>query len=100
MSLKRSPALPDVPTVAELGYPGFEANTWFAVFAPARVPAEVLERLNAEIGKALAAEAVKERFAALSLDGQPMDRATLRRYLEAEVAKWGKVVKDNGLKAD
>jgi tripartite-type tricarboxylate transporter receptor subunit TctC len=100
MSLKRSPALPDVPTVAELGYLGFEANTWFAVFAPARVPAEVLERLNAEIGKALAADAVKERFAALSLDGQPMDRATLRRYLEAEVAKWGKVVKDNGLKAD
>ena len=100
MSLKRSPALPDVPTVAELGYPGFEANTWFAVFAPAKVPAEVLERLNAEIGKALAADAVKERFAALSLDGQPMDRATLRRYLEAEVAKWGKVVKDNGLKAD
>ena len=100
MSLKRSPALPDVPTVAELGYPGFEANTWFAVFAPAKVPAEVLERLNAEINKALGADAVKERFAALSLDGQPVDRATLRRYLEGEVAKWGKVVKDNGLKAD
>ena len=100
MSLKRSPALPDVPTVAELGYPGFEANTWFAVFAPARVPSEVLERLNAEINKALGADAVKERFAALSLDGQPVDRATLRRYLEGEVAKWGKVVKDNGLKAD
>ena len=100
MSLKRSPALPDVPTVAELGYPGFEANTWFAVFAPAKVPSEVLERLNAEINKALGADAVKERFAALSLDGQPVDRATLRRYLEGEVAKWGKVVKDNGLKAD
>ena len=100
MSLKRSPALPDVPTVAELGYPGFEANTWFAVFAPTKVPPEVLERLNAEINKALGADTVKERFAALSLDGQPLDRATLRRYLEAEVAKWGKVVKDNGLKAD
>ena len=92
--------LPDVPPVAELGYPGFEANTWFAVFAPAKVPSEVLERLNAEINKALGADAVKERFAALSLDGQPVDRATLRRYLEGEVAKWGKVVKDNGLKAD
>jgi len=100
MSLKRSPALPDVPTVAELGYPGFEANTWFAVFAPAKVPTEVLDRLNAEINKALGADVVKERFAALSLDGQPVDRATLRRYLEAEVAKWGKVVRDNGLKAD
>ncbi|MEI8265060.1 MAG: tripartite tricarboxylate transporter substrate binding protein [Betaproteobacteria bacterium] len=100
MSLKRSPALPEVPTVAELGYPGFEANTWFAVFAPAKVPTEVLERLNAEINKALGADAVKERFAQLSLDGQSLDRAALRRYIEGEVAKWSKVVKDNGLKAD
>jgi tripartite-type tricarboxylate transporter receptor subunit TctC len=100
MSLKRSPALPDVPTVAELGYPGFEANTWFAVFAPAKVPPEVLERLNSEINKALGADVVKERFAQLSLDGQPVDRAALRRYLEGEVAKWSKVVRDNGLKAD
>ncbi len=100
MSGKRSPALPDVPTVAELGYPGFEANTWFALFAPARVPAEVLDRLNAEVNKALAARPVLERFEALSLEAQRLDRPAMRSYVESEVAKWGKLVKDIGVKVD
>ena len=100
MSAQRSPALPDVPTVAELGYKDFEANTWFAVFAPGKTPPEVLERLNAEINKALAARPVLERFEALSLQAQRMDRATLRRYLETEVAKWGRLVKEIGVKVE
>ena len=100
MSLQRSPALPEVPTVAELGYPNFEANTWFAIFAPAKTPPEVIERLHAEIDKALATRPVQERFEALSLQSQRMDRATLRRYLESEVAKWGKLVKEIGAKAE
>ncbi|MEO6408454.1 MAG: tripartite tricarboxylate transporter substrate binding protein [Burkholderiaceae bacterium] len=100
MSLQRSPTLPEVPTVAELGYPNFEANTWFAVFAPARTPPEVLERLHAEIDKALATRPVQERFEALSLQAQRMDRASLRRYLETEVVKWGKLVKEIGAKAE
>ena len=98
MSSKRSPALPDVPTVAELGYPGFEANTWFAIFAPAAVPAEVLDRLNAEINKALTAKVVVDRFETLSLEAQRLDRAAMRRYVEGEVAKWGKLIKDVGIK--
>ena len=100
MSLKRSPALPDVPTVAELGYPGFEANTWFAVFAPAKTPTAVLDQLNAEFNKALGSKLVKERFEALSLEAQPADRATLRRYVESEVAKWGKLVREIGVKVE
>jgi tripartite-type tricarboxylate transporter receptor subunit TctC len=100
MSIKRSPTLPEVPTVAELGYPGFEASTWFALFAPVRTPVEILDRLNLELTKALDAASVQERFSALSLEAQPMDRPALRRYLEAEVAKWGQVVRDNGLKID
>lgn len=100
MSSKRSPALPDVPTVAESGYPGFEANTWFAVFAPAKVPPAVLDQLNAEINKALASKPVAERFEALSLEAQRWDRPTLRRYVEGEVAKWGKLVKDIGIKVE
>lgn len=99
-SLKRSPALPDVPTVAELGYKDFEANTWIAMFAPARTPVAVLDLLNAEINKAVASRAVQERFATLSLEAAPMDRAQLRRYVEAEVTKWGKLVKDLNLKAE
>lgn len=99
-SLKRSPALPDVPTVAELGYKDFEANTWFAVFAPGKTPSPVLDQLNAEINKALAAKSVQERFATLSLEAGRMDRPQLRRYVESEVAKWGKLVKELNVKAE
>ena len=100
MSQKRSPALPDVPTVAELGYKDFEANTWFAIFAPARTPPAVLDQLNAEINKALGAKALQDKFEQLSLEAQHLDRPATRRYIEAEVAKWGKLVKDIGLKIE
>ncbi len=94
MSLKRSPALPDVPTVAELGYKDFEANTWFAVFAPNKTPPAVLDFLNSEINKALGAKSLQDRFETLSLEAIRMDRPTLRRYVESEVGKWGRLVKD------
>jgi tripartite-type tricarboxylate transporter receptor subunit TctC len=100
MSLKRSPALPDVPTVAELGYKDFEANTWFAIFAPAKTPPAVLDQLNAEVNKALNAKVLLERFEGLSLEAQRLDRAATRRYVESEVAKWGKLVKDIGVKIE
>lgn len=100
MAARRSPALPEVPTVAELGYPGFEADTWFAVFAPVGTPEAVLERLNVEFNRALAEKSVVDRFATLSLQAQPSDRATLRRYVAGEVAKWGRVVKDAGIRVD
>ena len=98
MSLKRSPALPDVPTVAELGYKDFEANTWFALFAPAKTPPAVLELLNSEINKALGAKSVQDRFETLSLEAARMDRPTLRRYIEGEVGKWGRLVKELDIK--
>ncbi len=99
-SLKRSPALPDVPTVAELGYKDFEANTWFAVFAPGKTPPAVLDQLNAEINKALGAKPVQERFTTLSLEATRMDRPQLRSYVATEVAKWGKLVKELNIKAE
>jgi len=100
MSLKRSPALPDVPTVAELGYKDFEANTWFAIFAPAKTPPAVLDQLNAEINKALGAKPVLDRFEALSLEAQRLERPAVRQYIESEVLKWGKLVKDIGVKIE
>jgi len=100
MSLKRSPALPDVPTVAELGYKDFEANTWFAIFAPAKTPPAVLDQLNAEINKALGARPVLDRFEALSLEAQRLERPAVRQYIESEVLKWGKLVKDIGIKIE
>jgi tripartite-type tricarboxylate transporter receptor subunit TctC len=99
-SLKRSGALPQVPTVAELGYPGFEANTWFAMLAPQGTPPEVLDRLNTEINKILQNKAINEGFAAQSLEAVRMDRPTLDSYLAAEARKWASVVQQTGAKVD
>ncbi len=99
-SLKRSGALPDVPTVAELGYPGFEANTWFAMFAPQGTPEDVLQRVNAEINRILQTRSVSEGFAAQSLEAIRMDRATLEAYMASEAKKWAGVVQLTGAKVD
>lgn len=99
-SLKRSGALPDVPTVAELGYPGFEANTWFAMFAPQGTPEDVLQRVNAEINRILQTRGVSEGFAAQSLEAIRMDRVTLETYMASEAKKWAGVVQLTGAKVD
>jgi tripartite-type tricarboxylate transporter receptor subunit TctC len=99
-SLKRSGALPDVPTVAELGYPGFEANTWFAMMAPAGVSATILDRLNAEINRILQNRSITEGFAAQSLEAIRMGRTELDAYLLSESRKWAEVVKQTGAKVD
>ena len=99
-SSKRSGALPDVPTVAELGYPGFEANTWFAMLAPAGTPKDVLDRINNEINKILQNKALNEGFAAQSLETVRMDRSTLDTYISSEAKKWGQVVQQTGAKVD
>jgi hypothetical protein len=99
-SIKRSGALPDVPTVAELGYPGFEANTWFAMMAPARTPATILDRLNSEINRILQNRAINEGFAAQSLEAVRMSRTELDAYMLSESRKWAEVVKQTGAKVD
>jgi len=99
-SRKRSAAMPEVPTVEELGFKNFEANTWFGLFAPAGTPADVLDKLNREVNKALSTKALQESFAALSLDIDRMDRAEVSAYVASEVTKWGKVVQLTGAKVD
>ena len=99
-SAKRSGALPDVPTVAESGYPGFEANTWFAMLAPSATPPEVLDRLNLEINKILQNRGINEGFAAQSLEAVRMDRPTLDAYIAGEAKKWGGVVQQTGARVD
>ena len=99
-SVKRSGALPDVPTVAESGYPGFEANTWFAMLAPSATPPEVLDRLNLEINKILQNRGINEGFAAQSLEAVRMDRPTLDAYIAGEAKKWGGVVQQTGARVD
>lgn len=99
-SAKRSGALPNVPTIAELGYPGFEANTWFAMLAPAGTPVEVLDRVNTEVNKILQNKAINEGFAAQSLEAIRMNRSELDAYLAVEAKKWAGVVQQTGAKVD
>jgi len=99
-SLQRSSALPDVATVAESGYPGYEDYTWIAFFAPAGTPKPVVDLLNREIEKVLQTAAVKERLATLGFDYVPNTAQQFDDYLKREVVKWAKVVKDSGARVD
>ncbi len=92
-SAARSPALPDVPTLAESGLPGFEASSWFALFAPKGTPAEITTKLNAEVVKALQTPELKARFAELGGEIKLMSPDELMAYVRAEHAKWAAAVK-------
>ena len=96
-SHKRISVLPDVPTLAESGFPDFENASWIAYFAPAKTPAAVLQSLNTEINNALRQPDVKGRLAALGFDAHAMSRAEFADYVKSEVAKWAKVVKATGI---
>ena len=99
-SARRTVALPEVPTVAESGYRGFEAVAWVAFVAPAGIPAPVLSRLSADTLKILRMPDVRERFLGLGAEPVGNTPAEFRTYLRAEIAKWGKAVKDSGARVD
>jgi len=99
-SLQRTPALPDVATVAESGYPGYEDYTWIAFFAPRGTPLAVVAKLNGDITGALQVPAIKERLATLGFDFAPNTPQQFSGYLGNEVIKWAKVVKDSGARVD
>ena len=96
----RSPYLPDVPTIAEQGYPAFESVGWIGLAAPAKTPAPILDRLNAEIRKMLQDPAVKERLDQLAFTPVGDTRAEFNTWVRNEIAKWSRVAKDSGAKAD
>jgi tripartite-type tricarboxylate transporter receptor subunit TctC len=96
---KRAALLPEVPTVAESGYPGFEAMNWYAYVAPAKTPKEIIERLNRELVKALGNANVAALLHQQGLEPNPGTAADLARYMEREYETWGKVVKRAGIKA-
>ncbi len=94
---KRLPYLPDVPTIAELGYPGYEIASWQGAFAPAGTPKDIITRLNAEIVALLKEPATRERIEREGADPIGSSTDQFAERLKTEVAKWAKVVKDSGL---
>ena len=99
-SKNRSRLLPDVPSIAESGYPGFEAVAWHGILAPAKTPPAIIKKLNQEIAKALKNPEIRTRFSKDGLEivgGSPEDFTI---YIKAEVDKWGKVVRESNIKLD
>ncbi|MBU1358148.1 MAG: tripartite tricarboxylate transporter substrate binding protein [Gammaproteobacteria bacterium] len=96
-SLQRSPALPDVPTIAEQGMPGFEAVSWYALMAPAGTPPAIVDRLNTEVSAMLAKPEMKEKFVALGMEpggGKPQQLAAT---IDSETARWADVIKKKNI---
>lgn len=99
-SSRRSAIAPDVPTIAESGLPGFEAISWFGLYAPAGVPKDTVNRLNAEVVRILQLPGVKEKLAQQGAEPGAMNAEQFDAFLRAELAKWARAVKDSGAKAD
>jgi tripartite-type tricarboxylate transporter receptor subunit TctC len=99
-SAQRAPALPDVPTIAESGLPGFEATSWFGIVAPAGTPPTIIARINADVNQWLQSPEAKEKLlaqGAVAAGGSPEQFAA---YIHAETEKWARVVKASGAKVD
>jgi tripartite-type tricarboxylate transporter receptor subunit TctC len=99
-SAQRSPALPEVPTVNEQGFSGFDDLTWIGFFAPAGIPQDLVNRINSEVTRALAAPDVHERLARVGLDWRANTSGEFAAFLREEAQKWAQAVKDSGAKAD
>jgi tripartite-type tricarboxylate transporter receptor subunit TctC len=93
-SAKRTPAAPDIPTVAETALPGFDAATWFALVAPAGTPRDVVARLNAEVKRQLDLPDTQRRFVELGMSSETSTPEALDGYIKSEIAKWAKVIKE------
>jgi tripartite-type tricarboxylate transporter receptor subunit TctC len=97
---QRSPATPDVPTIAEAGYPGFEASAWYGVLAPAGTPKAIVARLNTEILRVLKIPEVKERLENVGFELVGGTPDAFAAYIRSEIEKWARVVKASGIKAE
>ena len=92
--------MPDIPTVAESGLPDFEVTAWFGIFAPAQTPQPVVARLNTELVKILAMADVREKLANHGVEPGGGSPESLGRFLVSEVAKWGDVVREAGIRTE
>ena len=99
-SAKRVAALPDLPTIAESGIPGFDVSSWFGVFLPGGTPKPIVAKMNAEIRKILEVPEVRQRLIGQGADPASNTPEEFAAYVKAEMAKWGKVARDTGTRAD
>lgn len=99
-SLKRSPVMPETPTIAEQGLPRFEAVSWYALMVPAGTPRAVIDKLNAETGKLFATPTLKEKLAALGMDAAPGKPAELAAAIQADTQRWTEVIRQKNIKPE
>ena len=99
-SARRTTVMPEVPTVAESGLPGFEAISWFGLYAPAATPKDTVNKLNADFNRVLQLPEVKEKLAAQGAEPIAMTPEQFASYLKVEIAKWAKAIKESGAKAE
>ena len=96
----RHPLLPGVPTFEESGFKGFDAVQWYGIVGPARMPAEITRRLNAEINKALASQALRERLAGEAIEPMPMTPEQFGKFIQADIARWSKLARERNISLD
>jgi len=99
-TLKRSPLLPQLPTISEAGLRGFDVSTWFGIFAPAGTPPDIVARLNAEVARILHTPDMRERLAALGAEPIGNKPEEFAAFIKSEIPKYAQVVKASGAKAD
>ena len=99
-SEKRWSGLPNVPSVAEAGYPGFDVYVWVALFAPAGTPRAIIDRVAGDVAKALESPDVKDRFASASIETSSSTPDALAAFLKKDFELWDKVIKSQGIKLD
>ena len=99
-SSTRSPAMPDVPPLAEVGMPGYEANNWTLLLGPAGLPAAIAEKIHADTARALQEPELRERYLAAGMEARSLPFAKVAEYVRSEIVKWGKVVKASGARLE
>jgi tripartite-type tricarboxylate transporter receptor subunit TctC len=98
--LRRHALLPEVPTFEESGYKGFDGVQWYGIVGPAKIPAEITRRLNAEINKSLASPALQQRLAAEAIEPMPMTPEQFGRFIQADIARWSKLARERKISLD
>lgn len=99
-SARRLPALPDVPTLAEAGVPGYSVSNWSGLFVPANTPPDVVDRLNDAVRKAVTSDTMRKRFVEMGADTQAMSPTEFARFVDDEMVRWARIVKVSGARPE